>query len=199
MRTRIFLYFAKSLSSRSWQSFIYSKMSHLIFFSKHSSILKLCGFVAMNGGDKMEVSFYSIVLSASLSRGEACLLIVCIRCHYRLKVETRRGPALVPVVTALPALHHALSFIHFPVQLGPQPSVSLFEPAFIEGRACVISILAPETCRQVCLPQTQQKTKELMNSVTSVSWGKQWFLFYLFIRSPLHTTQRNTNCSFDCQ
>lgn len=76
----------------------------------------------------------------------------------------------VPVVTALSALHHALSFIHFPVQLGPQQSMSLFEPAFKEGRACVISTLAPETCRQVCLPHTQQKKKkkELMNSVTSV-------------------------------
>lgn len=69
-------------------------------------------------------------------------------------------PALVPIVTALPALHNALIFIHFSVQLGPQQSVSLLEPAFKEGRACVISILAPETCRHVCLPQTQQKKQK---------------------------------------
>lgn len=103
MRPRLFLYFAKSLSSRSWQSFISSKMSHLIFFSKHSSILKLYIFVAMNGGDKMEVSlFFSFVLNASLSRGEACLWIVCVRCHYRLKVETRRRPALSPLSPLCP-------------------------------------------------------------------------------------------------
>lgn len=91
---------------------------------------------------------------------------------YTISTQTEGGdslrPALVPVVTALPALHNALIFIHFSVQLGPQQSVSPLEPVFKEGRACVISILAPETCRHIYFPQTQQKTKELINSVTSV-------------------------------
>lgn len=104
----------------------------------------------------------------------------------------------VPVVTALSALHHALSFIHFPVQLGPQQSVSLFEPAFKEGRACVISTLAPETCRQVCLPQTQQKNKRT-DEFSHFCFLRETMIFIVFIRSPLHTTQRNTNCSFDCR
>lgn len=68
-------------------------------------------------------------------------------------------PALVPIVTALPALHNALIFILFSVQLGPQQSMSLLEPAFKEGRACVISILALETRRPVCLPKHSKKQK----------------------------------------
>lgn len=43
--------------------------------------------------------------------------------------------------------------------------------------------------RMYACPKHSKKRKELINSVTSAFWGKQWFLFYfmlLFIRSPLH-------------
>lgn len=93
MRPRISLYFAKPLSSRSWQSFVYSKMSHMLFFQNTAPFLSSVALWSWMVVTKWRFPFFYCFKCIPPER----LWRVCIQHQHRLKVETPSGQLLSPL------------------------------------------------------------------------------------------------------